>query len=250
MDETRVRHINVKVQGFVERIWVDYVGKTVRTGDPLFAIYSPELLSAQEELLLALRTRRALSRAAALGDDGDALVEAARKKLSLWDVPESQIDRIAASGEAHQDAHLLLAGFGRRDQEGVVRGHEARGGGDALRESSISPGLGARRRLRERAAAREAGDARDADLERASQPEFKGKVLFIDPMLDPKTRTVKVRVWPSPTRAASCSPEMFGEVVLHGEAHEGLRIPPDAVIDSGTEKVVFVARATGSSSPG
>src|SRR6185369_10285634 len=97
MDETRVRHVNLKVAGFVERIYVDFIGKKVRRGDPLFSIYSPELLAAQEEYLLALKTREALARApgasAAIGplgaapDDGEALVAAARRKLALWDVP-------------------------------------------------------------------------------------------------------------------------------------------------------------------
>ena len=84
IDETRVRHINLKVPGFVEQIYVDFVGKRVKKGDPLFSIYSPDLLSAQGEYLLALRTQRALSQAG--GDpqrDGDALVKAARRKLAL-----------------------------------------------------------------------------------------------------------------------------------------------------------------------
>jgi Cu(I)/Ag(I) efflux system membrane fusion protein len=78
--------------------------------------------------------------------------------------------------------------------------------------------------------------------------EFKGTVAFIDPLLDPKTRTVKVRIsFANPTGALR--PEMFGEVVLHGTPHDGLWIPPDAIIDSGTDKLVFVASGAGSFQP-
>jgi Cu(I)/Ag(I) efflux system membrane fusion protein len=77
---------------------------------------------------------------------------------------------------------------------------------------------------------------------------FKGKVIFVDPILDPKTRTAKVRLaFPNPT--GDLRPEMFGEVTLQSPAREGLRIPADAVIDSGTKKVVFVALGEGKFQP-
>jgi Cu(I)/Ag(I) efflux system membrane fusion protein len=78
--------------------------------------------------------------------------------------------------------------------------------------------------------------------------EFRGKVLFMDPVLDPKTRTVTVRLaFPNPS--GDLRPEMFGEVVLHGTPREGLRIPQDAVVDSGTEKIAFVALGNGKFQP-
>jgi hypothetical protein len=78
--------------------------------------------------------------------------------------------------------------------------------------------------------------------------EFKGKVLFVDPLLDPQTRTVKVRLaFPNPS--GDMRPEMFGEVVLHGQPRQGLRIPEDALIDSGTEKIVFVVVGEGKFQP-
>jgi Cu(I)/Ag(I) efflux system membrane fusion protein len=89
-----------------------------------------------------------------------------------------------------------------------------------------------------------------ANLTLAAFPdrEFKGKVVFLDPLLDPQTRTVKVRLT-FPNRAGELRPEMFGEVVLLGASHDALRVPPDAVIDSGTGKLVFVAVGAGKFQP-
>ncbi|MET0339472.1 MAG: efflux RND transporter periplasmic adaptor subunit, partial [Polyangiales bacterium] len=86
VDETRLRTINLKVSGYIERVYANFVGKVVAEGEPLFSVYSPDLLAAQEELLLALRTQRDLETAEALALDGRSLLAAARRKLQLWDV--------------------------------------------------------------------------------------------------------------------------------------------------------------------
>ena len=98
MDETRVRRVTLKVPAFVERVFADFTGKPVRRGEPLFSVYSPELLAAQEEYLLALRTRQALGQSSGMSADGDALVAAARRKLQLWDVPQATLERLEQKG--------------------------------------------------------------------------------------------------------------------------------------------------------
>ena len=94
VDETRVRHVNLKVPGFVQRIYVNYVGKKVKRGDPLFSIYSPELLAAQEEYLLALKTDGALAQAGGISMGENALAAAARRKLELWDISDKDMDAL------------------------------------------------------------------------------------------------------------------------------------------------------------
>jgi Cu(I)/Ag(I) efflux system membrane fusion protein len=122
MDETRVKHINVKVPGFVEHVYVDFVGKRVRRGEALFSIYSPELLSAQEEYLLALRTRGSLQASGGLSRDGDALVQAARRKLQLWDVPASEIERLERKDEPTKNLTLYSPIHGVVTKKDVVEG--------------------------------------------------------------------------------------------------------------------------------
>ncbi|MEK6606699.1 MAG: efflux RND transporter periplasmic adaptor subunit [Myxococcota bacterium] len=248
MDETRVRHINVKVPGFVERVFVDFVGKTVGKGDPLFTVYSPELLSAQEEYLLALRMKGALSRGGALTDDGDALVKAVRRKLALWDVPESEIDRIATTGETTKTLTVHSPVSGVVTRKDVVQGMKLEAGAMPYEIVDLSTVWVLADVYESEMRFVKEGMSATLTLNAFPNREFRGKVLFIDPLIEPRTRTLKVRLaFPNP--GGDLRPEMFGEVVLHGTPREGLRIPQDAVIDSGTEKLVFVAIGNGKFQP-
>jgi membrane fusion protein, copper/silver efflux system len=241
------------VPGFVERIYVDFIGKRVKRGDPLFSIYSPELLAAQEEYLLALRTRRSLAavgngQGEGAGNDGEALVAAARRKLTLWDVPESEIARIVRTGEPTKALMFYSPLSGVVTKKDVVEGMKLDAGAMPYEIVDLSS-VWVLADVYE-SELRFVKDDMTATLRLNAYPnrEFRGKVMFIDPLLDPSTRTVKVRLtFPNPT--GELRPEMFGDVVLHGRPHDGLRIPQDAIIDSGMDKVVFVAVGEGKFQP-
>ncbi|HEY6877117.1 MAG TPA: efflux RND transporter periplasmic adaptor subunit [Polyangiales bacterium] len=249
IDETRVRHINVKVPGYVERIYVDFVGKSVRKGDPLFALYSPELFATQQEYLLALRMQGALADGGgSLGRDGDELVKAARRKLALWDVPETEIDRIAKTGEPTKTLTFASPGSGVVMSKDVVEGMKLEAGAMPYQIVDLSQVWVLADVYENELRHLRVGMPASLTLNAFPNREFKGRVLFVDPLLDPETRTVKVRLaFPNPS--GDLRPEMFGEVVLHGQPRQGLRIPEDAVLDSGTEKIVFVALGQGKFQP-
>ena len=248
IDETRVKHINVKVPGFVERIFVDFVGKQVRKGDPLFSIYSPELYSAQQEYLLALKTRGALAKAGDSSDDGQALVAAARRKLALWDVPGSEIDRIEKTGEPVKTLTFYSPVSGAVTKKDVVAGMKLDAGAMPYEIVDLSTVWVVADVYESELRHVKEGMAGSLTLNAFPEREFKGRVAFIDPLLDPRTRTVKVRLsFPNPT--GDLRPEMFGEAVLHGSARDALRIPADAVLDSGTERIVFLAAGDGKFQP-
>ncbi|MEO8180279.1 MAG: efflux RND transporter periplasmic adaptor subunit [Deltaproteobacteria bacterium] len=248
IDETRVRHINLKVPGFIERIYVDFIGKQVQEGDPLFSIYSPELLSAQEEYLLALQTKAALGRAGGVENDGAALVAAARRKLALWDVPKSEIERVERTGRPTKAVTFYSPVAGVVTRKDVVEGMKLDAGAMPYEIVDLSSVWVLADVYESELRFVQRDMLATLKLNAFPNREFKGKVVFIDPVLDPQTRTVKVRVtFANPT--AELRPEMFGEVVLQGTPHDGLRIPPDAVIDSGTDKLVFVALGEGKFQP-
>jgi len=249
VDETRITHVPVKFGGFMERVYADFLGKHVRRGQPLFAIYSPELFAAQEEYLLALRTRRTLAEAgSATGRDGDVLVRAARRKLELWDVAPSEIERIEKAGQASRTLTFFSPASGVLTKKDVVPGMKVAVGDMPFEITDLSTVWFL-------------ADAYEADLRHVkvgmkaaltfdAYPgrRFDGRVSFIDPLLDPKTRTAKVRI-EVPNGSGDLKPELFGEAVLEAKPRQAIRIPTDAVIDSGTQEIVFVTLGDGKFQP-
>jgi Cu(I)/Ag(I) efflux system membrane fusion protein len=248
MDETRVRRVTVKVPAFVERVYADFTGKPVRQGEPLFSVYSPELLAAQEEYLLALRTRQALSQGGGMATDGDALVSAARRKLQLWDVPQATLERLAETGEATRALTLVSPISGVITKKDVVEGARLEVGATPYEIVDLSRVWVLADVYESELRHVKVGMTATMQLKAFPNRIFAGKVSFLDPVLDPTTRTVKVRLeFPNPD--GDLRPEMFGEVVLRGATREGLRIPSDAVVPTGTTQVVFVALGGGRFQP-
>ncbi|MCC6748180.1 MAG: efflux RND transporter periplasmic adaptor subunit [Deltaproteobacteria bacterium] len=248
IDPTRVRKTNVKVEGYIERLYVDFVGRRVRRGEPLFSIYSPSLLAAENEYLLALETQVALAKGGARTRDGDTLVASARRKLELWDVPPGELERLERTRTPLRVLTFLSPISGVVTAKNVVQG------------ARVNPG-DAPFEITDLGVVWLMADAYETDLSRVrvGMPAtltvqaypgrtFKGKVAFIDPLLDPKTRTAKVHIHLS-NATRTLAPEMFGEVVLEGTKREGLRIPADAVVRSGTQDVVFMALGDGKFEP-
>jgi Cu(I)/Ag(I) efflux system membrane fusion protein len=248
VDETRVHHVNVKFSGFMEHVHGDFVGRPVRKGEPLFSIYSPELLSAQQEYLLALDTRKRLAAAGGMSADGDALVAAARRKLELWDVPRSEVDRIERTGQATRDLTFYSPASGVITKKDVVPGMRVNAGDMPFEIVDLSHVWVLADAYESDLGQVKLGMSATLSLKAFPNRTFKGRVAFIDPLLDPKTRTAKVRIdVPNPT--GELRPEMFGEVVLQGKARQGVRVPADAVIQSGTKSVVFVSLGDGKFQP-
>jgi Cu(I)/Ag(I) efflux system membrane fusion protein len=247
VDETRVHHVNVKFSGFIEHVHGDFIGRSVTKGEPLFAIYSPELLAAQEEYILALRTQSKLDRGQ-MARDGQALVAAARRKLELLDVPESQIDQVAKTGEPSRTVTIYSPASGVLTRKEVVPGMRVNAGDMPFEIVDLSHVWVLADAYESDLAHVAVGMPATLTLKAFPNRTFQGQVTFIDPLLDPRTRTAKVRI-EFLNEGGELRPEMFGEVVLHGEGHEGLRIPSDAVIQSGTQSVVFAAVGDGKFQP-
>jgi Cu(I)/Ag(I) efflux system membrane fusion protein len=248
VDETRVHHVSVKVSGFVERVFADYVGKAVRAGEPLFTIYSPELLSVQSEYLLALKTRTAMEEGGASASAGGELVDAARERLKLWDVSAGEIERLERTGRPTKTLTFFSPMTGVVTKKDVVMGHRISEGDMPYEITNLSQLWVLADAYESDLSRIKLGMTASLTLQAIPDRTFKGKVVFVDPLLDPKTRTAKVRLaFANPT--GELKPEMFGEVTLHASPRQGLRIPGDAVIDSGTKKVVFVSLGDGKFEP-
>ncbi|MGA8893261.1 MAG: efflux RND transporter periplasmic adaptor subunit [Anaeromyxobacteraceae bacterium] len=248
VDETRVHHVNIKVGGFVDTVLVDYVGKPVRSGEPLFTIYSPDLLSVQQEYLLALRTRKALSGGGFAEGAGNDLVDAARERLKLWDIPDSEIRRLETTGKPTKTLTMFSPMTGVVTKKDIVMGHRLNEGDMPYEITDLSKVWVLADAYESDLSRIRLGMPATLSLQAFPGSTFVGRVIFIDPILDPKTRTAKVRLEFANPRG-ELKPEMFGEVTLQAPTREGLRIPADAVIDSGTRKVVFIAIGEGKFQP-
>jgi len=108
-DEQRITHVNLRVSGWVDELFVDYTGQVVRKGQPLFTLYSPELVSSQDEYLLALRTQQKLkdSPLPEVHEQAEELVQASRERLRLWTVSDQQLNELARRGKAN--TYLTIA---------------------------------------------------------------------------------------------------------------------------------------------
>ena len=242
VDETRVHKITTKTGGFVDRLFVDFTGKPVRKGQPLFALYSPELYSAQQDLALAMKSKESL------GADGAALVQGAEKRLRLWDVPGAEIQRLEQGGEAQRDLVFVSPVSGAVTAKNVVQGARLMPGDTPFEVTDLSEVW-------------VLADAYAADLPKLkpgakatfSSPAipgrtFTGRVAFIDPVIDPQTRTAKVRLaFPNPD--GMLRPETYGQTTFLGSARQALRVPYSAIIDDGPRQVVFVDEGNGNFSP-
>ena len=247
VDETRVRHIHVKVDGYVEKLFVDFVGKPVAKGEPLFTIYSPDFVAAQEEYFLALKTQQGLA-GGSLASSGSDLLEAARRRMDLWDVPPAELAELEKGGVVRKTLTLRSPIAGVVSAKTVVEGIRIGPADTPYEITDLSAVWGVADVYEAEIPRVKVGMAAELALGSIPGRTFRGRVAFIDPQVDPKSRTVKVRVELANPRG-ELKPEMYGEMVLRGQARKGLVVPVDAVLDSGSRKIVFVALGEGRFEP-
>lgn len=241
VDETQVTQVTPRVPGFVERLHVNFTGQPVRRGQPLLELYSPDLVAAQQELLLARRLEQTLDEGSVPGvpaRTGD-LAMAARRRLQLWGISDAQINQVLRTGRVQRTLTLHSPASGVVTEKQVVSGQAVQAGMPLytiadlsqvwveiqLRESEASvvrPGMG-------------------ADIELAALPgrPFKGQVTFVHPVLDAASRTVRARVTVTNT-GMQLKPGMYATVRLSAPSRRALTVPTSAVVRTGQRNVVFV----------
>jgi membrane fusion protein, copper/silver efflux system len=245
-DETLHAQIHAKFEGYVESLYVDYTGKPVRKGQPLLAIYSPDLLATQQEYLIALRARERFrtSANADISRGGVDLYESARERLLLWDISPGQLRELEKSGQP-QKALTLLSPV-----DGYVITKTAVLGARVMPADTLFEIAGFRRVwviadvYESEAASVVVGQGARMSLSYLPGRTWVGKVSFIAPVLDEKSRTVKVRIeFENPD--GTLKPEMFADVSLDRPIGRVVAVPDGAVLLTGTRALVFVAKGKG-----
>jgi multidrug efflux pump subunit AcrA (membrane-fusion protein) len=250
-DERLVDHVHTKIQGWVERLYVEYEGEMVKRGQPLLELYSPELVSTQEELLLAARYRDMTSESPFpdVSRGGSALFEATRRRLELWDIPERDVDRLLSTGEVRKSLTLYAPSSGVVTHLMVRKGMEVSPNNNLYTIADLS-------RVWLHADVYEyelpwiaTGQKGRVELSYLPGRSFEGEVTYVYPFLDPKTRTARVRIELA-NDDLTLKPDMFANVTIETEVHRGvLAIPEEAVIRSGQRNLVIVALAEGRFEP-
>jgi membrane fusion protein, copper/silver efflux system len=245
-DDATVR-LNARVKGWVEKLHVARIGDTVRQGQPLLDIYSPELVTAQEEFLLALENATVLSSSELerVADAGEQLLRAARRRLQLWGIDDWQIDELARSGRAGETMTLVAPADGIVTGLFVDEGSALKAGMDIFTITDLSQVW-----LQLQIYEGELPWVRIGDRVSVTSPwnadlELTGSIDFIYPELDPNTRTAIARVV-LPNRDLQLKPDMYLTARLEtASRHDVLTVPNSAVIRSGERNVLFIEQGEG-----
>jgi multidrug efflux pump subunit AcrA (membrane-fusion protein) len=242
-DESRIAHVHVKVPGYIEQVYVDYVGQAVKKGQPLFTLYSPDLLSTQQEYLIARRGANTLGGAPfkEVSDGANSLLNAARERLKLWDISDEQIKKLDETGQA-QRAMIFYSPITGVVLERKAFPHTAVNPDTELYTVADLSTIWVTADIYEYEVpyVRE-GQRAQMQLSYYPGKTWNGVVKFIYPTADPMTRTVKARLeFPNPNLALK--PQMFADVQLNVDYGTQVLVPQEAVLNSGREQYVFVAR--------
>lgn len=250
-DETRASQVHMKFEGFIERIFVNYVGQVVRKGQPLFTIYSQDLLAAQQEYLASKAALERLLATQVTEPNRNAfkgLVAASRKRLELFDVPPSLLAQIDRTGTPERFITITSPRHGTVTEKRAVAGVAV----DPMTPLYVIADL---KRvwvladLYERDMALvQPGQKAHLTIDALPGRKLSGTVTFISPTVGDTTRTAKARIeFDNP--ADLMKPGMYATVLFDLELGEGITIPEDAIIDTGERQIVFVAGRDGHFEP-
>lgn len=245
-DETRIAHVHTKIEGWIDRVFVDFTGKLVKKGEPLLSVYSPEMLAAQREFLIAARARdlmrdNPLKSAYAASE---SLMDAARQRMRLWDLSDGQIDKVLETGQPVKNVTLYSPIAGFVTERKAFPNQKVSPEDDLFTIADYS-----RVWIMADVYEYESRDIRvgqSARISLAYEPnrQFPAKVDYIQPELDPMTRTLKVRL-EAANPGFFLKPEMFIDVTFTIQEPRRLSVPVEAVLDAGERKTVFVDRGNG-----
>ncbi|MFN7970901.1 MAG: efflux RND transporter periplasmic adaptor subunit [Acidobacteriota bacterium] len=249
-DETRVRHVHTKLPGWIEKLHVNFTGQLVKQGEPILSIYSPELLATQEEYL---RTRVAAGRFASSSlpevQRGSAdLLQAARRRLELYDVPAAFIAGIERTGKARRTVTLDAPASGFVTAKDVFEGQQIEPGTELYILTDLSRVWIDAALYEFDAQSIKLGTIAHVTLPYQSGGELTGKVSFISPYLTSESRTLRARIEVD-NLGLALKPSMFANVELEVDGGSSVVIPDSALMDTGDRQVVFVEASAGRFEP-
>ena len=240
-DERKLVHIASRVAGRLDRLYANFTGEFVRKGSPIFEIYSPDLVASQREYLLALENLSRAEKGASLDYLASArsLLEASRDRLRLWGLSDEQLEAVARSRQPELRIVYRSPTTGTVIQKNAVAGQYVKEGDDLYLLADLSDVWLYVQVYEYELGGVKVGQSVLATVTSFPGRQFRGRLTFVDPVVDASTRTGRVRV-EIPNPDGTLRPGMFANAELKIDLGKRLAIPKSAVIDTGTRRVVYV----------
>jgi membrane fusion protein, copper/silver efflux system len=243
--------INTKVSGWVERLYVNATGDRVRRGQTLLSIYSPDLVSAQDEYLLAYRNLKSLGKSPVkeMAEGAQRLAAAARRRLQYFDIGAAQIDELERTGQVRKNMTLTSPANGYVVKRLVTQGMYVQPGTPLLEVADLSTIWVDADIYQYELPWIKVGQPVEMSLQYLPGETFPGRIDYIYPYLKENTRTVRVRLrFPNPR--LTLKPEMFSQVKIKSPVTKAaVVVPVEAVLDTGLKQHVFIALGQGRFEP-
>lgn len=250
-NEQKLYTVNTKISGWVENLFVDYTGEMVRSGQPLFSIYSPELVTTQREYLLALKTRDKVGTSSfeTIRSGGNSLLDATRQRLEYWDIPKSAIEHLEKTGEVKKAITLNAPADGMVLHKNAVEGEYIKSGTSAYQIADLSSVWVLASVYDYEVSWIQEGQSAEMELSYQPGKTYLGTVDYVYPSLDQESRTVQVRLeFNNPDLALK--PGMYTSVRIQTSPLKDVTvIPNEAIIRTGERNVIFIAQGDGAFEP-
>jgi membrane fusion protein, copper/silver efflux system len=248
LNETEVSVVNTKIMGWVEKLFIDYTGQAVKKGQPLLTIYSPDLVSAQEEYLQALHYLKSLPEGA-MSDarkGAEQLVESGKRRLLNWDIPDKAIAKLEERDAPEKAMTIYSPSDGVVLEKMVVAGQNVMPGMALYKVADLSVVWAIANAYEDDLPYVKLGAGATVEVSSVPGRTFEGTVQFVSPVLDPSTKTAAVRVSIRNTPDRLLKPQMFANVSIQSPLLKtALSVSQQAVIHTGPRNIVIVSLGNG-----
>jgi Cu(I)/Ag(I) efflux system membrane fusion protein len=241
VDERQLARVTVKLEGWIDRLFVNYTGEHVKQGQVLFTLYSPELVATQEEYLIALHSSQTLGKSELpeVAAGAKALLAASRRRLLLWDIQESHIRDLERTGEVLTTLPIHAPLSGTVINKMAVAGLQTKPGDELYTIANLAHIWIVGDIYEYELPLIKIGQTADVSLSYAPDVSLKARIGFIYPTVDPQTRTAKVR-FELDNPGERLKPGMYTNLELKVPLGVRLAVPKDAILESGERQIIFI----------
>ena len=241
VDERRLAHVNIKLEGWIDQLFVNSTGERVQKGKILFTLYSPELVASQTEYLLALKSQQTLGQSTfpEVAERAKSLLDVTRRRLKLWDITADHIEDLERTGEVQRTLPIHAPLTGTVIKKVALAGMYVKPGDELYTIADLSRVWITADVYEYELPFVKIGQKATVSLSYDPGTVLQGRSAFIYPMLDPQTRTAKVR-FELANPGERLKPGMYANVEMKSALGTRLFVPTEAILDSGERQVMFI----------